>query len=73
MISDRLLRDQDKIGAALALLTAVVIPAGVILFALALSPFRRCLDAAGNLERTPGPALSRLAAGRLGQPGPAAF
>jgi len=73
MISDHLLHDQDKIGAALALLTAVVIPAGVILFALALSPFRRCLNAAGNRERAPGSDLSPLAAGGLEQPRPAVF
>jgi len=70
MISDRLLHDQQRIGAALALLTAIVIPAGVILFALALAPFRRCLDVANLLERAAGPAAVP-AVRRFEQPTPA--
>jgi len=43
----------------------------VVLFALALAPFRRCLDVANNLEKTTGRAASALAAGGLEQPRPA--
>jgi len=73
MISDRLLHDPAKIGAALALLTALVIPASALLFAFALAPFRRCLDVAIRLEQASGPDIAALAAGRPRQPNPAAL
>jgi len=44
LISDHVLHDPQKIGTAVVLLTAVVLPTSLVFFALALRPFHRCLD-----------------------------
>jgi MFS family permease len=44
LISDHILHDPQKIGTAVVLLTAMVMPASLVFFALALQPFHRCLD-----------------------------
>jgi MFS family permease len=45
LISDKILHDPQKIGTALAIVSAIVLPIGMALLAAGLAPFRRCVEA----------------------------
>jgi len=53
LISDQVLHNSQHIGRALALLTALVMPASLLLFVKALSPYRLCVDTAGASTLAP--------------------